>query len=584
MSDLVSTAFSQSAPADERAEALGVLQKAHMPGTSDLMPSPAIQELVEHIQDQYAHQEMALAKSAKIFQFPGRPDKPVGMQSVYLDGLQIFARGDYFERPNPVGYETLRTMVEQTPVLNAVLLTRIRQVQRFAAPQDGGRGSGFLITHRDRLHKLTKSELEQTQLLSRFLTNCGWEFNPRQRRRLKRDTLSQFLAKVVRESLTYDSAPIETEMKVDKKKGFDGFYSVDGSTIRLCTDEGYQGDDEIYAVQAIQGRVVTAYSYDDLIYEPRNPRADVRLAGYGLGETELLIKVVTGFLNAMTYNSKGFDDNSIPKGILHLTGEYDTRDLAAFRRYWNAMVKGVNNAWTLPVMVSKDSDSKAVFERIDAGFDEMHFSKWMTFLVSVICAIYGMSPAEINFDSFSGGNTSPLGGSDTAEKLAASKDSGLRPLMAYLESLLSDYLIADFSDSLVFRWAGLDEVDEAQRLDIRKTILTVNEMRAEEGYEAMEGPIGEAPVNPTLSGIWMQLSRPGGEGDEPSEQENEDAPDQNQDEDMGPGQNNDDTEEDDGPMDGQSGEIGNEDGAFTKAASGLVPFSQAIPEIWRIVG
>jgi len=208
----------------------------------------------------------------------------------------------------------------------------------------------------------------------------------------------------------------------------------------------------------------------------------------------------------------------------------------------------------------------------------------MTFLVSVICAIYGMSPAEINFDSFSGGNTSPLGGSDTAEKLAASKDSGLRPLMAYLESLLSDYLIADFSDSLVFRWAGLDEVDEAQRLDIRKTILTVNEMRAEEGYEAMEGPIGEAPVNPTLSGIWMQLSRPGGEGDEPSEQENEDAPDQNQDEDMGPGQNNDDTEEDDGPMDGQSGEIGNEDGAFTKAASGLVPFSQAIPEIWRIVG
>lgn len=584
MSDLVSTAFSQAAPADERAEALGVLQKAHMPGTSDLMPAPAIQELVDHIQDQYAHQEMALAKSAQIFQFPGRPDKPVGMQSVYLDGLQIFARGDYFERPNPVGYETLRTMVEQTPVLNAVLLTRIRQVQRFAAPQDGGRGSGFLITHRDRLHKLTKSELEQTQLLSRFLTNCGWEFNPRLRRKLKRDSMAQFLAKVVRESLTYDSAPIETEMKRDKKKGFDGFYAVDGSTIRLCTDEGYQGDDEIYAVQAIQGRVVTAYSYDDLIYEPRNPRADVRLAGYGLGETELLIKVVTGFLNAMTYNSKGFDDNSIPKGILHLTGEYDARDLSAFRRYWNAMVKGVNNAWTMPVMVSKDSDSKAAFERIDAGFDEMHFSKWMTFLVSVICAIYGMSPAEINFDSFSGGNTSPLGGSDTAEKLAASKDSGLRPLMAYLESLLSDYLIADFSDSLVFRWAGLDETDEAQRLDIRKTILTVNEMRAEEGYEAMDGPLGEAPVNPTLAGIWLQLSQSGGspgeeEGGEPGEEEgappgpdDEEAPADDDGESPGPG-----GDAEDDPLQRAQDAMG---GGEPVAKS----FASVVPEIWRIIG
>lgn len=584
MSDLVSTAFSPSAPADERAEALGVLQKAHMPGTSDLLPPPAIQELVEHIQDQYANQEMILAKSAKIFQFPGRPDKPVGMQSVYLDGLQIFARGEYFERPNPVGYETLRTMVEQTPVLNAVLLTRIRQVQRFAAPQDGGRGSGFLITHRDRLHKLTKSELEQTQLLSRFLSNCGWEFNPRLRRKLKRDSMTQFLAKVVRESLTYDSAPIETEMKRDKRKGFDGFYAVDGSTIRLCTDEGYRGDDEIYAVQAIQGRVVTAYSYDDLIYEPRNPRADVRLAGYGLGETELLIKVVTGFLNAMTYNSKGFDDNSIPKGILHLTGEYDARDLSAFRRYWNAMVKGVNNAWTMPVMVSKDSDSKAAFERIDAGFDEMHFSKWMTFLVSVICAIYGMSPAEINFDSFSGGTTSALAGSDTAEKLAASKDSGLRPLMAYLESLLSDYLIADFSDSLVFRWAGLDEVDESQRLDIRKTILTVNEMRAEEGYEAMDGPLGEAPVNPTLAGIWLQLSQSGGspgeeEGGEPGEEEgappgpdDEEAPSDDDGESPGPG-----GDAEDDPLQRAQDAMG---GGEPVAKS----FASVVPEIWRIIG
>ncbi len=118
------------------------------------------------------------------------------------------------------------------------------------------------------------------------------------------------------------------------------------------------------------------------------------------------VRVVTGYINAMSYNIKGFDSNSIPKGMLHLSGSYDDQDIKAFRRYWNAMVKGVQNAWNLPIMVSKDQESKATFEKFGIEFNEMYFSKWMTFLTSLICAIYGMSPSEINFDSFSGGNTS----------------------------------------------------------------------------------------------------------------------------------------------------------------------------------
>jgi hypothetical protein len=143
----------------------------------------------------------------------------------------------------------------------------------------------------------------------------------------------------------------------------------------------------------------------------------------------------------------------------------------------------------------------------------------MTFLVSIICAVYGMSPAEINFDAFSGGNTSPLSGSDTGEKLAASKDSGLRPLLAYFENLLTDYVVAEFSDSLVFRWTGLDPADADKRHELRKAVLTVNEVRAEEGYDALEGPMGDAPLNPSLVGPWMQLTQGGGEEGEASEDE-----------------------------------------------------------------
>ena len=119
------------------------------------------------------------------------------------------------------------------------------------------------------------------------------------------------------------------------------------------------------------------------------------------------------------------------------------------------MVKGINNAWTLPVMVSKDQESRASFDRFGVDVDEMMFSKWMTFLASIICAIYGISPDEINFESFSASRSS-LSGSDTGEKLANSKDSGLIPLLTYLENIFSDFIIQDFSEQYVFRWTGLN--------------------------------------------------------------------------------------------------------------------------------
>lgn len=510
MTDTHATAFDHAAPGDERADALGQLQRTHMPSASDLIPRGQVAEIIDYIQDQYA--EQATLQKAQVIQFPGRTRAKTGMQSVRLDRLQVMAYGDYFERPSSVGFETLRSMVEQTPVLNAVILTRIRQVQRFCNVQEGGSGPGFQIAHVDPEHDLTDNEQRSRQLLARFLTHCGWEFNPRRRKALHRDNFATFMAKLVRESLTYDAAAIETEQR-DDGKGIAGLYALDGSTIRLCSDEGYRGDDSIFAVQVATGQIVTAYTLDDLIYEPRNPRADVRLAGYGLGETELLIRVVTGFLNAMTHNTKGFDDNSIPRGILHLTGEYSEQDLAAFRRYWNAMVRGVQNGWNLPVLTARTPEAKASFERLGVDYDEMHFSKWMTFLVSIICAIYGMSPAEINFDSFTAGNTSALSGSDTAEKLAASKDSGLRPLMSYFESVLSDYVIAGFSEKYCFRWTGLDEEDQGRKDQLRGQVLTVNELRAQEGYPPLDGPLGDAPLNPSLVGPWMQLTQGGGQSD-----------------------------------------------------------------------
>jgi len=288
------TAFNFEAPQQERYDANAELSQTYQPLASELIPTEELKPVIDHIMNDLAEQDMMQKAQGRIIvPFSQKQKSKRGMQSVYLDELQVFASGDYFDKPSPLGFDSLRQMVDQTPVLNAVILTRIRQINRFCRPQENEDSPGFVIRHADKDHQLESSEEESIKLLHRFVNNCGWEFNPRHRQRLKRSNFTGFMARVVRDSLTMDSAPIETEFKRDKSKGIDGFYAVDGATIRLCTEEGYHGDDEIFALQVVQGLVRTAYSYDDLIYVPRNPRTDVRLAGYGLGETELLVRVVT---------------------------------------------------------------------------------------------------------------------------------------------------------------------------------------------------------------------------------------------------------------------------------------------------
>lgn len=500
------------------------LQKSVKPTSSDLIPADQLAPIIEWMKEQAEEQEFNKALSRQnVIPFPSRAarEKEPGMQSVYIDDTTVGMHGDYFEKPGAFGFDAMRQMVDQTPILSSIILTRIRQVQRFCRTQENGKGPGFEIRLRDREANVGADEKQSIQLLQDFFTNCGWETNPRARARLKRDNFTSFLTKLTRDSLTMDSAPIETEFKRDKKLGMDGFYAVDGSTIRLCTEQGYQGDDEIKALQVVSGQLRSVYTFDDLIYVPRNPRTDVQVGGYGFSETELLIKVVTNFLNAMTYNGKFFDSNSIPKGLLHLSGNYDNKDLAAFKRQWNGMVKGINNAWSMPVMVSKDQESKASFENFGVDIDEMAFAKWMVFLTSIACAIYGISPDEINFESFSAKTGGGLAGNDTEEKLASSKDKGLRPLLSYFEDTFSDFIVADFSDKYVFRFAGLDEEDEKQKFEREKLTLTVNEMRAQDNLPKITQQWGDAPLNPSLIGAWQaeaqapeeDFGQPGGDGE-----------------------------------------------------------------------
>ena len=121
--------------------------------------------------------------------------------------------------------------------------------------------------------------------------------------------------------------------------------------------------------------------------------------------------------------------------MLHLSGQYDDDDIKAFRRYWTSMVKGIKTRGRSRSWFRRTRNRKHAFEKFGVEFDEMYFSKWMTFLTSLICAIYGMCAVGNQFRfvlwrQLRRPSLAPIPG----EKLAASKDSGLRPLLATYEN------------------------------------------------------------------------------------------------------------------------------------------------------
>lgn len=508
---------SPDAPADERFDAQMELQKSSTTGgLGSLMPNTEVAEVVDFIRNDMEEQAfMKSLSSSNIVQFPAKNAGRPGMQSVFLDDLQISWQGAYFDKQGLMSFDMLRAMADNTPLISSIIITRMRQVARFCAPQESGEGPGFAIKHCEKDHAITDDEKQSIALLTKFFQNCGWDWNPRARRRMKRDDFASFMMKQVRDSLILDNAPIETEMKRDANMGIDGFYAVDGATIRLVNELDYTGKDEIFACQVVNGQIRAAYGYDDLILVPRNPSSSILCAGYGTSELEFLIKIVTGFLNALELNLAGLSKNSIPRGFMTLIGDYDNKDLAAFKRYWSATVRGAENRFNMPVLVAKDGESKAEFVEIGNQLDEVMYSKWMELLGAIACAVYSIAPEEINWTSYTASKSS-LSGSDTSEKLAQSVDKGLRPLLTYFQNEFTDYIVSSFSDKYVFRFVGLDEDDQAQRFEARKLGQTWNEFRAAEGLDAVEGPLGDAPMNPSLIGPWLQVQQ--GAGQQPDEQ------------------------------------------------------------------
>jgi hypothetical protein len=126
---------------------------------------------------------------------------------------------------------------------------------------------------------------------------------------------------------------------------------------------------------------------------------------------------------------------------------------------------------------------------------DMEWHEWMMYLIKLICSVFGVNPAEINFDiSKDSAQSLGDGGKRNEVQLRDTRNSMLRPLLNWIEDVINNDLLpkysSELSDKYIFEFVGLDALDEDQELDrIKKkvtTVYTVNEVRRELGMDDLE--------------------------------------------------------------------------------------------------
>lgn len=420
-----------------------------------------------------------------------QPREHSDRKSFLIDPHQFTQTLGYRNKNLSISYETLLRM-SRTPIINAIIKTRINQIAAFAEPQRDKYSLGFVITKKDRNSdgKMTRQEKRRVNEITDIVMDCGVNNS------WTTDDFDTFTRKVIRDSLIYDQ--MNFEIVTDKRNRFYEAFPVDAKTIRISStfddddykDALYQESKEIKGyypsyVQIYDGVVENEFYPWELCFGVRNPDTDIHNFGYGISEVEELVRVITAMLWADDYNMKFFSQGSAPKGILKVNGSINPQKLQEFKQQWQAMVSGVHNAWKTPVIESGEID----FINMQTNNRDMEYSQWNEYLIKVGCATFSISPEEVGFAGTSS-SANTVFESNNENKVKHSKDKGLYPLLKFYQNRLNRYIIERIDPEYNIRFVGMDAMSKAEELDaaVKKVsnYMTLDEVREEMGHEPLK--------------------------------------------------------------------------------------------------
>lgn len=295
----------------------------------------------------------------------------------------------------------------------------------------------------------------------------------------------EWLRAIVEEMLVTDAATIYPQLtRGGKPYKFELF---DGTTIKRVIDETGRTPEppDVAYQQILKGLPAVDYHRDELIYAPRNLRVSKL---YGYSPVEQIIMTVNIAIRRQLFQLQFYTEGSVPDLILEVPDTWQPDQVKAFTDWWETKLSGNTAARRAPMFVPKGV--KPINTKDGALKDE--YDEW---LARIIC--YAFSLPATPFVKQMNRSTS-----ETVQEAALLE--GLAPLMTWIANLVNRVIWKywGYAD-ITFAWVEEDSIStEAQtninNIKIRNATMTINESRAEDGVDPIEG--GDEPMIYTASG------------------------------------------------------------------------------------
>lgn len=395
-------------------------------------------------------------------------------QTTFYDPVSMFMGREWTEKKGALLPADLRRMA-QNPIVGSIVLTRINQVAAFCSPRTSAYDAGFEISTEE------GEDLATESMLTRWVANMGMEG-------YGEANLETFARKFMRDSLILDQGCAEI---VSKRNGMPAYaVAVDAGLIqRLPASLDYAtppNSKDYHFCQVLDDQIQTYYTAHQMMLGVRNPQTDLRAAGYGMSELELLIRTVTTILNAEKYNSSQLNQGGTSKGVMVVKGDAPEESFQQFKRDFREAVRNAATVWTPPVLrISEGAEVDWV--TLDRSNRDMEYSALFDFLVKQACGVYQIDPSEVNWN-ISGAAVNFESRSDM--KAATSRQRGLKPLLTFLSNEINSNLLHRMDPRYRMEFTALEE-DRALDAEIRErevqTVKTINEVRKDLGLPPIKG-------------------------------------------------------------------------------------------------
>ena len=408
--------------------------------------------------------------------------QPTKIQSVFFDPNDISGNGRGFKDSKGVlSFSVLRRMGD-IHIVKSIVSTRVEQIMNFMNFSEDEQKEGFTIRKKKSLfstgdEKLTNEDKKKISKVVDFLEKGGWTDKWD-----NVDSLQEFVSKIMSDSLTLDQLALE--MVRNRMWELQKFRAVDASLIRFLDSvdprqkEGFEQYrfkghlprycmvwDEMILHNPITKEPILYYPWE-LGFGIRNKTSDVRRNGYGVSELETLVNIITWILWGFSYNANFFSQGSQPKGFINIkTPNISNSTLQEFRQAWTQTMAGYQNSHRTPVINGIDLewvDLQKLSNR------DMEFNEWIKFLIIMTCSVYRIDPSELGFNFK---EIQQIFGQDgQCERLKHSREKGLKPLLIFLQGVITKYIVSELDENYEFAFTGIEvEDEEAQvKLDSEK--------------------------------------------------------------------------------------------------------------------